>query len=65
MAVPEGINEQAVTDWLVANTPPQGPDPTRHRPLTEDLLREARDQLTVAAQRRDVDVPESDELIEV
>jgi aminoglycoside phosphotransferase (APT) family kinase protein len=40
MAAPEGINETAVTDWLVANTGPVEP------PLTFDLIAGGRSNLT-------------------
>ena len=40
MAAPEGINEQKVSDWLVANTGPVEP------PLTFELIAGGRSNLT-------------------
>ena len=40
MPAPEGINEQPVTDWLVANTPPV------ETPLTFELIAGGRSNLT-------------------
>jgi aminoglycoside phosphotransferase (APT) family kinase protein len=40
MGVPEGIKEQSVTEWLVANTPPVAP------PLTFELIAGGRSNLT-------------------